>query len=316
MVFGFRLLIILMLTISLTSSFRLPKLSLKVNVVRSSYRFLSSSAVETPEPSVMKVDPEKIRQELQSYHASFPAITSEQWILLERLCLNVSTWNEKINLISRKEIDQIVAKHLIPSLSISLLIPFQNQKRIIDIGTGGGFPGLPLAVLFPNASFTLLDSTAKKIKAVREVSKSLQLRNVKFVVSRAEDYHGAYDFILGRAVADLPTFLSFTAHLLKPGPMRNNTKKPNKTIDIKPSKKDAVVTTATEDRRMTATEEELNVEEGMFYIKGGEFRNELNQAKIKSFKRFKMNDLVPSLNNDKNILFIPGEEVRSFKPKK
>lgn len=115
-------------------------------------------------------------------------------------------WNEKINLISRKDIDGLYERHILHSLSIAKVIQFVPGTRILDVGTGGGFPGIPLAILFPDAHFTLNDSIAKKIKVVKEISASLGLQNVDTLNSRAEEGKEKYDFIVSRAVTTFPQF--------------------------------------------------------------------------------------------------------------
>ena len=122
----------------------------------------------------------------------------QQYDKLNQLYIITKQWNEKVNLISRKDIDYLIPNHILPSLSISLIKYFDHHDTIIDVGTGGGFPGLPLAIICPMANFTLLDSSSKKMMVVNDIVNSLELKNVKVINSRAELYRiEKYDFILG-----------------------------------------------------------------------------------------------------------------------
>lgn len=116
-------------------------------------------------------------------------------------------WNLKINVVSRKDIDELYLRHVLHSLAIAKVQPFLPEAKILDVGTGGGFPGIPLAILFPEANFHLVDSIGKKIKVVDEVVEGLNLKNVKTTNSRVEEIKETYDFIVSRAVAAMPTFV-------------------------------------------------------------------------------------------------------------
>jgi 16S rRNA (guanine527-N7)-methyltransferase len=120
-------------------------------------------------------------------------------------------WNQKINIISRKDIDHLYLKHVLHSLSIARYIWFIPGTQILDVGTGGGFPGIPLAILFPEIEFVLVDSVAKKIKVVQSVCNRIGLKNTKAFQSRAEDITGSYDFVISRAVAPIPKLLEWTS---------------------------------------------------------------------------------------------------------
>ncbi len=115
-------------------------------------------------------------------------------------------WNSKINVISRKDMDNFYEHHVLHSLAIAKVQPFKTMAEILDVGTGGGFPGIPLAIMFPDANFYLIDSIGKKIKVVSDVAQQLGLKNVRAEQIRAEQVEGDYDFIVSRAVTDLSQF--------------------------------------------------------------------------------------------------------------
>jgi 16S rRNA (guanine527-N7)-methyltransferase len=144
----------------------------------------------------------------------FPNLTIQQLNLLEALADEVKYWNERINIISRKDIDHLNEHHLLHSLSICQHFRFEDQTNIIDVGTGGGFPGMVLAILFPKVNFTLLDSTKKKITVVESIAKSLNLTNVNPIWQRVEEHRHQYEFVTGRAVTDLIQFHRMTKHLI------------------------------------------------------------------------------------------------------
>jgi len=124
-------------------------------------------------------------------------------------------WNQKINVVSRKDIDELYLRHVLHSLGIAKIQEFKNGSEILDVGTGGGFPGIPLAILFPEVQFTLVDAIGKKIKVVQEVVDGLQLDNVTAVHTRVEDLDGQFDFIVSRAVATMHTFVHWTKGKVK-----------------------------------------------------------------------------------------------------
>jgi 16S rRNA (guanine527-N7)-methyltransferase len=119
-------------------------------------------------------------------------------------------WNAQINVISRKDMENFYIHHVLHSLGIAKVIQFKGGTEVMDVGTGGGFPGIPLAILFPEVNFFLVDSIGKKIKVVNEVSKALGLKNVKAEQIRAEQVTGSFDFIISRAVTNLPDFVRWT----------------------------------------------------------------------------------------------------------
>ncbi len=237
-----------------------------------------------------------IHEQISLYKSSFPNMTEAQWMKIEALCNEISKWNEKVNLISRKDIHRLVESHIIPSLSLSLVSnpttssSLLDFKKIVDVGTGGGFPGLPLAIACPNTHITLIDSSNKKMKIVAELTETLKLFNTTVICTRAEDFKSnifGYDFIVGRAVASIPKFLSYSAHLLE---NTSKSKSGNKQKD-------------------------LIYESGLLYLKGGEFEGELKDANIQQYSLQPVNQLIPNLITDKKILYIPSKEIRSFHQK-
>jgi 16S rRNA (guanine527-N7)-methyltransferase len=140
----------------------------------------------------------------------FPNLTEAQIEQFEKLKVLYDDWNLKINVVSRKDIDELYLRHVLHSLGIAKLIQFKPNSKIIDVGTGGGFPGIPLAILFPETHFHLVDSIAKKLKVVDEVVAGLGLTNVKTTHCRVEEVNEQYDFIISRAVAAMPTFVHWT----------------------------------------------------------------------------------------------------------
>ena len=129
----------------------------------------------------------------------FPTITEQQLAQFEQLFPLYAEWNEKINVISRKDIDNLMLHHVLHSLAIAKFIDFKPGTEILDVGTGGGFPGIPLAILFPEVNFHLVDSIGKKIKVVQGVADALGLKNVQATHGRAEDVDGEFEFVVSRA---------------------------------------------------------------------------------------------------------------------
>jgi 16S rRNA (guanine527-N7)-methyltransferase len=144
----------------------------------------------------------------------FPDLTEKQQTQLKALGPLYRDWNEKINVISRKDIDHLYEHHVLHSLALAKLNPFKPDMHILDVGTGGGFPGIPLAILFPEVQFTLLDATAKKLHVVNDVATTIGLENVKAIHSRVEDHEGEYSMAISRAVSSLSQLVAWTRHLI------------------------------------------------------------------------------------------------------
>ncbi|CAM4166301.1 16S rRNA (guanine(527)-N(7))-methyltransferase RsmG [Cytophagaceae bacterium 50C-KIRBA] len=146
----------------------------------------------------------------------FPELTSKQLEQFEMLYPLYQEWNEKINVISRKDIDNLMLHHVLHSLGIAKIINFRPGTEILDVGTGGGFPGIPLAILFPQCTFTLVDSIGKKIKVVEGVAASLGLENVTALHTRVEDLDQDFEFVVSRAVTRITPFYYWVNNKISP----------------------------------------------------------------------------------------------------
>lgn len=145
----------------------------------------------------------------------FPDLSDKQKEQFEKLQALYEDWNAKINVISRKDIDALYTRHILHSLAIAKVQPFTAGTEILDVGTGGGFPGIPLAILFPESRFFLIDVIGKKIKVVQEVCTAVGLENVKAEQLRAEYVKGNFDFIVSRAVTNMPDFVAWVRGKIK-----------------------------------------------------------------------------------------------------
>ncbi len=168
----------------------------------------------------------------------FPELTGEQLKLFQQLQPLYRYWNAKINVISRKDIDQLYVRHVLHSLGIAKVQAFKPGAHILDVGTGGGFPGIPLAILFPEVQFYLVDTIGKKIKVVQEISEVLALKNVTATHIRAEKVAGKFDFIVSRAVTNMDDFVKWT-------------------------------------RKKVAKKQRHELKNGILYLKGGDLTDEL-----------------------------------------
>jgi 16S rRNA (guanine527-N7)-methyltransferase len=172
----------------------------------------------------------------------FPDLTPLQREQFSKLYSLYSEWNEKINVVSRKDIENLYINHVLHSLGIAKVISFKPGSHILDVGTGGGFPGIPLAIMFPDTKFHLVDSIGKKITVVKNVAEGIGLKNVKAEQIRAEQIKGEYDFIVSRAVTRLKEFYQWIHRKVKPKSIHS-------------------------------------MDNGILYLKGGDLEEELNEMK-------------------------------------
>ncbi len=197
----------------------------------------------------------------------FPHLSPQQYSLFEKLEELYKDWNLKINVVSRRDIDELYLRHVLHSLGIAKVQEFLPGSTILDVGTGGGFPGIPLALLFPETKFHLVDSIGKKIKVVNEVTEGLGLQNVKTYNKRVEDIDGNYDFIVSRAVAVMPTFVRWT--------------------------KGKIAKESRHDRK-----------NGILYLKGGDLSEELND--YRTAKIFELSDFFEEeFFETKKVVYLP-----------
>ena len=151
----------------------------------------------------------------------FPNLSEIQKEQIRKMGDLYADWNQKINVVSRKDVDELYLRHVLHSLGIAKVVDFEPAQKVLDVGTGGGFPGIPLAILFPDVQFTLVDAIGKKIRVVQEVIQGLNLKNVVAKQCRVEQLTDRYDFIVSRAVAAMPTFVHWTEGRLRAGQKAN-----------------------------------------------------------------------------------------------
>lgn len=198
----------------------------------------------------------------------FPDLTGEQKAQFESLQQLYKEWNSKINVISRKDIGHLYERHVLHSLAIAKIINFKPGTKILDAGTGGGFPGIPLAILFPDSNFYLVDSIAKKIKVVSEIARAIDLKNIRAEQIRAEKLKSEYDFVISRAVTSLPVFFTWVKRKIK-----NNSKN--------------------------------DLQNGIIYLKGGDLNDEIKKFKP-SVKVFNIDQYFDEpFFETKKIVYIP-----------
>lgn len=197
----------------------------------------------------------------------FPQLTEIQLEQFRKLQELYKDWNLKINVVSRKDIDELYLRHVLHSLGIAKVIEFLPGAHVLDVGTGGGFPGIPLAILFPETNFHLVDSIGKKIKVVDEVIEGLKLTNVKTTNARVEEINGKYDFIVSRAVAAMPTFVHWV-------------------------------------KGKIAKKSNHKIKNGILYLKGGDLSEELEL--FKSSVIYPLNDYFQEeFFNTKKVVYLP-----------
>ena len=199
--------------------------------------------------------------------SNFSDLTDSQIKQYESLMSLYESWNNKINVISRKDISELNIRHVLHSLSIAKIIKFIPETKILDVGTGGGFPGIPLAIMFPEVSFHLTDSIGKKIKVVKAISDELGLKNVVAEQIRSENVNQQYDFVISRAVTNMTDFI--------------------KIVDGKVSSKS-----------------KNSLDNGILYLKGGDLTNELKQ--LKNVKTFNISSYFNDIFfESKKIVYLP-----------
>lgn len=198
----------------------------------------------------------------------FPSLTVGQKNQFEALFELYSFWNAQINVVSRKDIDTLYERHVLHSLGIAKFHFFADGTRVLDVGTGGGFPGVPLAILFPEVQFHLVDSIGKKIKVVTEVSSALGLKNLSAQHERAENVNGKFDFVVSRAVTRMKPFISWVQQKFE-----------GRSINT--------------------------IDNGILYLKGGDLEEEMAEAK-KTYQLFELSDVFETeFFETKKVVYVP-----------
>ncbi|MBF1444022.1 16S rRNA (guanine(527)-N(7))-methyltransferase RsmG [Prevotella pallens] len=198
----------------------------------------------------------------------FPQITAQQQAQFNALYNLYAEWNAKINVISRKDITNLYEHHVLHSLAIAKFINFRDDTNVLDFGTGGGFPGIPLAIMFPNANFKMIDGTGKKIKVATEIANAIGLKNVLLQHKRGEEEKGKFDFIVSRAVMPLPDMMKI---------VRKNIAKDNHNV----------------------------VENGVIVLKGGTLDEELKPYKKVAIQEELSQWFEEAWFEEKNLIYVP-----------
>ena len=199
----------------------------------------------------------------------FPDLTEQQKQQFEKLPELYNFWNNQINVISRKDIDELFERHVLHSLGIAKVMPFLPGESVLDVGTGGGFPGIPLAILFPNTQFYLVDSIGKKIKVVQEVAKALGLKNLRADHLRAEQVNEKFDFVVSRAVTRLGEFYPW---------VRGNFNKDSKNT----------------------------LANGILYLKGGDLQQEITESGLKAEQYYLKDYFTEEFFETKQVVYVRG----------
>ncbi len=201
----------------------------------------------------------------------FPDLNPTQIKQFDQLFELYQNWNAQINVISRKDIDELYERHILHSLGIAKVCQFLPGTQVLDVGTGGGFPGIPLAILFPEAQFLLVDAIGKKIKVVNEVAQAIGLKNLTATHSRAEQIHQNFDFIVSRAVTQLKDFYPWVKGKFK-------------------------------------KESKNSLPNGVLYLKGGDLKEELNASQLKNIKLYSLSEyFVEEFFQTKFVVYFPAQ---------
>ena len=214
-------------------------------------------------------------QTVELIYSHFPDLTERQRDQFAALQDLYTEWNAKINVISRKDMESFYEKHVLHSLGIAKVYSFKPGQKVLDVGTGGGFPGIPLAILFPETQFHLVDSIGKKIKVVLAVAEALDLENVRADHGRAEEFKGPYDFVVSRAVTQMQRFVPWIKGKIS-----------QKNLDT----------------------DRIN---GLLYLKGGDLAEELGtmKARISNLSNFFTSEFFET----KKVVYLPKSEINQFR---
>ena len=199
----------------------------------------------------------------------FPNLTDHQKQQFEQLPELYNFWNNQINVISRKDIDELFERHILHSLGIAKVMPFLPGEKVLDVGTGGGFPGIPLAILFPDTEFYLVDSIGKKIKVVQEVAKAIELKNLNAAHLRAEQVNEKFDFVVSRAVTRLGEFYPWV-------------------------------------RGKFNKESKNTLANGILYLKGGDLQQEITESGLKVQQYYLKDYFTEDFFETKQVIYVKG----------